>query len=380
MVHAPGADSTRVPAAGTLAAKDSLAIPLDAASDTLRIIAYRCATADGRQCAEVAAWLDGADRSRRLFLTAEPAGGGVEGMLSVRLDGVADVATGRTDTALVRIVEPRSTTLEFTSAKGEDQIALKAVLRGAAAGGSVEWRVEPDTGGPIHSLPLVQPAPGALSVFLVPKPPQRGWNIRPHPASAAQRADRFKRAALAFRIVATARKGGTLYRSAPLVVRQGNIDAIREEYLVFGLAHGPPPVAAFQMQTLRSDGDYPYAAVNPRFDSVFKVLRQRWLAVHPGQWQINGLYRNPGHNLSHVPRGVSSGAVPASWHQYGCAADLQTFPRDRKGAEKEKEATRFWESLHDEAQLLGFDVEALSSGSGPSSGLGHVHVELDCPP
>jgi hypothetical protein len=85
-------------------------------------------------------------------------------------------------------------------------------------------------------------------------------------------------------------------------------------------------------------------------------------------WQENVIYRNPVHQQLHL------GSVVNSWHQYGCAADMQTFPAPRNGPADEEAATDFWQELAELAGDRGFDVEPLSD-----SGVGHVHVEINCP-
>ena len=114
------------------------------------------------------------------------------------------------------------------------------------------------------------------------------------------------------------------------------------------------------------------------------TLERNWKADYQGQpWQINSLFRNPVHNRLHVIGG-GSGPVSNSWHQFGCAADLQTFPVLRAGssAADSSNARQFWEALSQEALELEFQVEPRDKNparpAASFSGVGHVHIETDC--
>jgi hypothetical protein len=91
------------------------------------------------------------------------------------------------------------------------------------------------------------------------------------------------------------------------------------------------------------------------------------------------------HNAFHVSAGKSSGTVSASWHQYGCAADIQTFPVVDGDSPPSKilAARLYWKRLYDAAKLLHLEVEALDpdprDDTKPYSGVGHVHIEFNCP-
>ena len=116
---------------------------------------------------------------------------------------------------------------------------------------------------------------------------------------------------------------------------------------------------------------------NRGFVAALDSMADAW--GQPGTWQVNGFYRNPVHNAYHVARGKSSGTVPASWHQYGCAADLQVFPStDGTSPHKDSLALAFWHAMASLAQDQGFHVEPLVATGHSFSGLGHVHVERRC--
>jgi hypothetical protein len=295
---------------------------------------------------------------------------------------------GGTGATYVRITAPRDSEVAFTSHTGENGIPLAAELSGPAAGASVTWEVtpEPASGAAGGGDTPPAPPPGARTKLTVPRPTAARWGHVAHPASAAARARELETNRLAFRIVAVASKGANTWRSASVVIRQTEASTIREEYLDLKVPQGAPPAGSLVRQAPGgtaaepNNGDYQYAVRNASFDALFAQLRQNWLSVHPAkEWQVNSGYRNPVHNMFHVSKGVGSGAVSSSWHQYGCAADLQTFPATRSTPAQMAEAVRFWEALANEALLLGFDVEPLQSANGSFSGIAHVHVEKDCP-
>ena len=93
-------------------------------------------------------------------------------------------------------------------------------------------------------------------------------------------------------------------------------------------------------------------------------MREAWARPY----QVNSFYGNPVHNRFHLDPRAS--AVD-SFHQYGCAADLQTFPFPRNSPENILQALEFWDDLAELAvqQPWNFYVEPLED-----SGVGHVHV------
>ena len=288
--------------------------------------------------------------------------------------------------AYVRVVAPSEGVVGFTSAAGDNTVALRAELSGPAVGGAVTWEVTPTAGSGSTGVAIPSLAIGPTANLVIPAPGSGRWERVSHPSSAAARAHQLLAKSIAFQVVAIARKGSDTYRSAPLEIRQNEIGTLREEYEELDVPQGVPAARSIVRQSPETaaatpnGGDYDLVVRNAAFDVLLNRLKQRWLSVHSaGEWQINGGYRNPVHNRFHVGRGVGSGSVSSSWHQYGCAADLQTFPTSRNTTAQITEATLFWDAMANEALLLGFDVEPLQSANGSFSGLGHVHVEKDCP-
>jgi len=251
----------------------------------------------------------------------------------------------------------------FTTGPGEQLITLKATIAPAALAASVDWSVTPapeaaaETQAPA-TIPL-----GATSGFPVPPPanaPGR-WQGYGHPGDL-----KVKR--LGYEATATVSSGGTTHGSEPARVYQDEIDVAREEYVEFGI--GVPGRGEFTveppLETGINTGDYGVMVFNNAFVTHLNNLAFGWTAY--GQWQVNSVYRNPIHELSHIKDkygNVIRGSLN-SWHLYACASDIQTFGADSAARDD------FWAQLRDLATRQGFDEvepKVLST-------ISHVHVEF----
>ena len=257
----------------------------------------------------------------------------------------------------------------FTGASGDDMITLEAKTADPALESQVTWKVI-DWPGDQVATPLPSTVdPGLTSKFRVPAPDASRWRA-PHPYQ-------LDATALAYEVRAVAGDN----TSEPKTVRQDAMDAQREEYIDLAVPQRMiPPRSSLGASPYYTNGDYATAVINTNFDTKLAQLEANW---KPHQFTVNGLYRNPGHNAYHVDQGSSSGTVSASWHQYGCGADMQVYPAHPSTAEEIAAAVAFWDGLAQEARMLGFSVEQRNpSPSGqkkkPYSGIGHVHVELKC--
>jgi hypothetical protein len=269
----------------------------------------------------------------------------------------AAAVTVRIDTVLV------ANETSFTTKRGEDTVTVRAVVTPASWADSVRWLVR-DAGG--DSVLVIAPAAetlgrGAELTWVVPAQDTSRWRAFGHPGTLGQKA-------LAFEIVAQVTdSNGVAIDSVVRTVRQDEVDTMREEYVELVLRRVPArddfsahvPCGDACVNT----GDYGQAVVNAPFWARLDSLRNRWTE----QWQLNSLYRNPVHHIVH--RGFSRD----SWHPFGCAADLQTFPRPRVTQSDTVRARAFWRRLAALADSLSFRVEPIER-----SGAGHVHVELRC--
>lgn len=257
----------------------------------------------------------------------------------------------------------------FTFARAERRILLEASVSPSNLAPDVRWEVLDAPGDQVAAIPPATAPTGALTSFDLPRHPTSRW-----PAHL-QGNPQLDRKTLRYQVTATVTKDGKTYRSDPVIVSQDLVDTIREEYYEFDLQalgrHMPQrrefsPVA---MQSVGwNPGDYPQAIIEPRFKAKLDELQTKW----PYEFQINVIYRNPVHNLTHVS--ASSRPSRASWHMWGCAADLQTYPKGASTPKTIQARRTFWNKLARLAQNEGWDVEPFNA-----SGIGHVHVELDCP-
>lgn len=296
----------------------------------------------------------------------------------------ATVACGRAETGSVQVVVVSSDSA-FTSGAGENLIEVEA--RGESMDTTqIRWNVERREGERWAKVSV----PDGRKIAIPVRPMGVARLRGKHPSSPDSVAAQLDRLRLRYRIAAEASGSGATVRSTPIEITQSLVAAIRQEYLDVGLRHGAPPSAWFnETKSLPegpSNGDYPIGVANPAFVATLKRLERVWRADYQLPWTLNSYYRNPIHNRFHVG-GSGSGPVSNSWHQFGCAADLQTFPRLTRGRSPTADTLKakdFWTALAEEALELGFEVEARDKDPtrpGRSySGVGHVHIELDCPP
>ena len=251
----------------------------------------------------------------------------------------------------------------FTSLKDENRLRLRADAREPVAPDDVHWELVDNS--TTQGWEVSPPPPGVESTLEILAPTPNRW-------AGVRHKGQVKEKALRLSIVAVVRHGGRTLRSPPITIEQDEISALRQEYVDLRLARGAPPRSAFVR--MNNNGDYPYRVLRPGFKAKLDSLLA---LLPPAERAINSEYRNPVHNRFHVGAGSGTGPVSNSLHQYGCAADIQTFPRVRSSPEARAAAENFWEVLASEALDRGFQVEPRS---GPvSSGVGHVHVQLrDC--
>ena len=253
----------------------------------------------------------------------------------------------------------------FTSLKEENRLRLRADVREHVAANEVHWELVADSTA--NGWRVSPPGPGVESELDIAAPASNRWASVKHKAPLGEKA-------LHVAVVAVVQHGGQTLRSSPITIEQDDISALRQEYVDLGVAHGAPPRSVFVR--MDNNGDYQFRVFRPGFKKKLDSL----LTILPADKRvINSEYRNPVHNRFHVGAGSGTGPISNSWHQYGCAADIQTFPATGGGASAADKAAAetFWEALAAEALERGFRVEPRT---GPiSSGVGHVHVEIrDC--
>lgn len=268
----------------------------------------------------------------------------------------------------------------FIVSGSERLLEFSAVTSTGAADQDLAWEVVDFPHDFVQSIPPTtadfHPEFGSHVVARVPDQNAARWLSIEH-------GDGLEKKSLSFFVTGILHTPNGEVRSSESVVSQDEIDTMREEYVELNSLKiparseiqsrpQPPPGSEIGLNT----GDYSVAVVNPGFEFELEHLHGLW----PFPWQINTIFRNPVHNRQHLQAGEDPDLN--SWHQFGCAADLQTFPgKASRNVEPGKtQARAFWLQLAFTAQYLGFDVEPMLGKDGrPGSGVGHVHVELDCP-
>jgi hypothetical protein len=263
----------------------------------------------------------------------------------------------------------------FTTLDGEDTINLEAEVNPPGVPGAVQWQVTDLATDKVDSPVPQRVANGAVSSFFIPVSsldPAR-W---PKVHFAGIRTSPYQ--SLAYQVVASVTVDGVTYLSKPRSISQDVFDTIRQEFIDLDTPKGVPPRGMIGAHD-NNQGDYLVNVTNADFDQKFSQLKAAW---GTRAWQVNGYFRNPVHNKWHVEPGQSSGTVPGSWHQYGCAADLQTFPTHPANKADSLKAISFWNDMVGEAKKLSLHVEPLGTKKKGQaySGLGHVHVNVECYP
>jgi hypothetical protein len=339
---------------------------------------YRCSVAADKACRRAPS--SAVATATGFLITGVDTGAARRLRLAVSFDApvATDSAAGSVPASDVIAIAPDANARAgaFTTRAGENHLQLRAQPPVSVAAGIVTWHIRginPAEGW------VLEAEPGASTIVELRPPPRSRWSSVKHPGD-------LSRKALALEVTASTTVDGRTLTSAPLVLHQDEISAIRQEYVDLGVGQGIPKRSDFVnasgshsslSQQVANNGDYRVFMVNRGFVAALDSMADAW--GQPSTWQVNGFYRNPVHNAYHVARGKSSGTVPASWHQYGCAADLQVFPStDGTSPHKDSLALAFWHAMASLAQDQGFRVEPLIATGHSFSGLGHVHVERRC--
>lgn len=266
----------------------------------------------------------------------------------------------------------------FTTKADEHTVTMRAQATGgcSAFADSIRWDVRD---APNDQVKSYAPDPASLGrgpviSWDVPVPQDVSrWSKTQHPGTLGEKS-------LAFEVAASVvDDAGHEVDSQTDTVHQDEIDTDREEYVEFqgaGLDRGVPGRGSFGAHDHNS-GDYHVAVINAQFDGLLAELQSGWKQ----QFTVNSLYRNPVHQAYHLGLGMGE-----SWHFYGCAADIQTYPRLHSLSPRADtvKAEEFWQGLSHSARLEGLFVERENRDPTqptlPFSGVGHVHVDIHCFP
>lgn len=298
--------------------------------------------------------------------------------------GIVLTAACGNSSGSLRIESSTKEKADFTTAPGENRITLSAKVPSGFKPTEVAWHVQRGIG---DTWTDVSVPPGAETAITVTAPGTTRYKGR-HPNTPELKQAWLDSQRIRYRVSAEARKGPRVLHSDTLGFEQADLAVIRQEYLDLGLLRGAPPADWFKpLKELPEGlgyGDFDVAAMNPEFRERLKKLEEVWKSSYGLRWQPNSLFRNPVHNRFHVVGG-GSGPISNSWHQFGCAVDLQTYPvlsAGRSPLSDSLRAREFWDALTQEALELEFQVEPRDKNPnrpGASySGVGHVHLETDC--
>lgn len=210
----------------------------------------------------------------------------------------------------------------FTSAAGENQLALEARVTGVPPDTPIRWSLVDDPSDQVSSTP---PSPfngGPTATATIPAQSLSRWNGITHRAP-------LNRKALRYLVRASVTVGASTVTSADVVVGQAERDALRQEYLDYQM---PLPNAAWITSALApgspfsfdelNQGEYAnLAVIDPQL-----ILNLTSLKNDAGYaFSFSSCFRDPIHHRQHITVSGGGTPVPRSNHQYGVAADIRTF-------------------------------------------------------
>lgn len=296
-----------------------------------------------------------------------------EGRFCCRRDAnchIADPGVALPTLASLRVLSARGPNPEgsFTTLTGERTLTLTAEVAPSGLSPTVTWSVVDDPSDALQANAFGMSAPnGAQSAADVPRQTATRWRL-PHGSPLSARA-------LAFRVVAELPADGThpMLRDS-VVVRQREVDVLRQEYADFGI---PVPAARDAKTSAEvagltrfgwsdlNKGDYGVAVLTPVLLSKLGELD----AKAGGTLSLSSVFRNPAHHRYHISVSGGSATASLSQHQYGTAVDIRTY-RNAKN----------WAHLRDLAKTAGACAEPLKISTTD-----HVHADWrtgapKCPP
>ncbi|MBI2407608.1 MAG: hypothetical protein HYV19_04830 [Gemmatimonadetes bacterium] len=184
----------------------------------------------------------------------------------------------------------------------EDRIRLEAEVTPASLAPLVMWEVVDDPGDQVSSIPPGAVANGARSEFDVPAANIKRSRWPSKLTDALPLSDKLALKSLAFRITAKVSYRGSEIRSTPVVVKQDEIDTIREEYVEFGQRSVISRAELGQRGDARrnSGADYSSWAATDRLLSKMPTMQALALQQLRQEIVVTSGYRNPVHQLVHI--------------------------------------------------------------------------------
>ena len=269
----------------------------------------------------------------------------------------------------------------FTTIDSESHIGLQAAVSPTTLS-PVSWIVTDDSSDFVSTAPPSSVANGTTSSFAVPPQSKSRFVGFKHPMVISQQA-----LSLSVRATVPDPDGRPVVSTNSRTVTQSALDALREEYVELAIKYGVPNPAEFVVPDAhhRNDGDYPNIVIAPSFDAKLDSLAAAW-TERPIYQTLNSGFRSPVHNWQHVITTSGSGVAADSYHMYGCAVDIQTFPvldpNGSSSAADSANARAYWDRLRTVAVSLGFHTEARDPNpANPKaffSAVGHLHVDNHC--
>lgn len=265
----------------------------------------------------------------------------------------------------------------FTTRAGENSLLLEAQATPGDFSAQVRWDLRDAPDDQVNSTPPQNVPVGTPVSVLVPAQDPTRWASIPHPGALSQKS-------LAFEVRASIDASGTVVEGVPRMVRQDEMDTIREEYIELGRAPVPSRGVFGQRRSEHfgpphdelNSGDYQVYWLEESALQRLETLRvfieafyEQYALAFRGITVVGG-YRNPVHHRIHRGHGYNSA------HELGTAFDLRIWdqPITRE---------RFFELLRTLARSEAVDAcfepaERIRRGNADRA-LDHAHIELTAP-
>ena len=245
----------------------------------------------------------------------------VTGHLSVTYELYLGAPVAGVDSVTIRSVRGPNDSGSFTSARGENVLSLSATAAGLGAKPQIIWSFVRNPIGQAKVRPPSQVTAGLVSSDTVPVQDSTRYLPLTHPAPLSQ-------LQLSFIVTASTAPPQTAVHSAPDTITQSGRDALREEYVEYGIdtvqnaawytQKYPAIRTATGPITALNYGDHSWAVVDPNLSLRLKDLQDRWGT----SLTLISAFRDPMHHRLHIRVAGGGRPVPMSEHQYGSAADI----------------------------------------------------------
>lgn len=254
----------------------------------------------------------------------------------------------------------------------ENRIRLEAEVVPASLASQVTWEVEDAPGDQVSAIPPSAIVPGATSSFVVPDANINRSRWPDKLTDALPLADKLALKSLAFRVTAKISYPGGEIRSASVVVKQDELDTIREEYVEFGQRSVISRADLGRRGDARRNAGADYGAWAAADRLLSQMPKMQALAFEQFRQEVvvTSGYRNPVHQLVHIrARAVNSP------HLTGFATDWRILTGRPQGFSIQQYFDALKRLTFDTRVNGCFEPAAVIIDQSPTHTLDHAHTD-----